>query len=568
MVTSISQTNTLKWIWDRIIPLVLAIIAVAAYLPGIQWGLPQGTPGRLEPWGPDEIAPMGPLHAAHSLLAGTDNIPTKYPLLHYLVVAVFYVPYMGGLILAGHLANPSPGYPYGFADPVAALQTLTLIARGVSLLMATGTVVAAYFTTKTLWDRLTAALAGVFVLLMYPLFYYGKTSNVDVPSLFWMSLFLLLAARVLQQGWTVRRAVWMGTFAALAVATKDQSYASVILLPPALLLIHIRSLQARSTVPWSCLKAPLAGLVAAAGVYAFTSGLVIRPKTFLGHWDFITGAWVKGVPSFWYYRYSDDLPGYLGLMAESLSQIVDTIGWPLFVAALVGMAYCVFLDRTKLVFLLTIPVLFFGVIFPVRHTAIRFMLPVGYVLAWFAARALAVAIQSHPGLLRGAALATVAIGCAFQLARAADLTQLMWNDPRYQASAWFKQHAGPGDRVAFFESVTGLLGGRINRMPYFQPHVQIEDAARTLLPGSRRLDGEFVLTLGPEDQDLHWFCPAITYRRLRDGSLGYDLGATFQQRALFAHSHLDHHINPRVELFVRRDRAAELGLVSRQDPAR
>jgi hypothetical protein len=247
-------------------------------------------------------------------------------------------------------------------------------------------------------------------------------------------------------------------------------------------------------------------------------------------------------------------------MAESLSQIVDSLGWPLFVAALGGVLYCWFRERRNLVFLLTIPVLFVGVIFPVRHTAIRFMLPVGYVLAWFAARAFAVALQSWNKLGRNVAWAAIALGCAFQLARAADLTQLMWNDPRYAASAWLQQHARPGDRVEFFETVTGLLGGRINKMPYFPRDVRVLDAAGTLLPGSRRLDGEFVLTVGPEDQELHWFCPAISYRRLLDGSLGYDLGARLQAPALFAHPHLDHHINPRVEIFVRRDRAQQLGL--------
>jgi hypothetical protein len=36
------------------------------------------------------------------------------------------------------------------------------------------------------------------------------------------------------------------------------------------------------------------------------------------------------------------------------------------------------------------------------------------------------------------------------------------------------------------------------------------------------------------------------------------LGASFQTRSLFSHPHLDHHVNQRIEIFVRRDRTREL----------
>lgn len=55
--------------------------------------------------------------------------------------------------------HPQPGYPYGFTEPVTSVQTLLLIARGVSVLMGVGTVVVAYLAAKTLWDRAVGLLA-------------------------------------------------------------------------------------------------------------------------------------------------------------------------------------------------------------------------------------------------------------------------------------------------------------------------------------------------------------------------------------------------------------------------
>ncbi len=550
-----------KWIWYLLMPVLLGVLGVALYLPGIGWGLPEGSLGRTQPWGPDEIAPMGPLAWAHSIFTGGEAGPTKYPLFHYLLLAVGYAPYLLLQMVTGKLAHLSAAYPYGFADPAAFLQGLVLIARGVSVLMGAGTVVVAYFTAKTLWDRTAAVLAGVFVMLMYPMFYYAKMSNVDVPALFWCSLVFLLSARVLREGWTVKRAIWMGVFAALAIATKDQSYAVLILLPLGLLPFHLRALQGQGQMGlWSRWKAPLAGLLASAAVYVVASGLAVRPDAYFRHLDFVRHAVVGNVPSFWYYRYSDDLAGYMGLLGESFQEVVDSLGWPLFLAACVGILLSLFRGRSRLVFLLAIPLLFLGVIFPVRHTAIRFMLPLAFILACFAAHALSTGIQSGRSVLRVTAWFVILAGCGFELLRGADLTYLLWNDPRYAASAWLERYVRPGDRVEFFEIATGQLAGRINKMPHMPKGVQLRDALQTLRPGPRPLDGEFVLTVGPEDQELHWFCPEWVHRGLLNGSLGYELAASIQMPSLFSHPHLDHHVNQRVQIFVRRDRAEKLGL--------
>jgi dolichyl-phosphate-mannose-protein mannosyltransferase len=485
----------------------------------------------------------------------------KYPLFQHIVLIGSYAPYMLYLKISGGLSRPGASYPYGFVDPAAAIQTLTLIARGVTLLMAAGLVVVAYFTAKRLWNRTAGLLAALFVMLMYPMNYYGIMSNVDVPSLFWASLVLWVSIPVMRGGWTMRSAIGMGIFAALSIATKDQSYAVVLLLPLALIPFHLRAASAKGQADfWRVWKAPLAGLIVSAVVYGFMSGMLISPTGFRNHLKFISTADVQGVPSFWYFRYDASWSGYMGVLRESFQQIVDTQGWILFLTGCAGIVLCMLRDRSRLIFLVTIPILIIGVILPVRHTAIRFLLPVGYVLALYAAYLLASAWHSQKRGLQVFALLVLVSGSGLQLWRAWDLLQVMNDDTRTRAAAWLARLARPGTKVEFFELASDTLSGRINKLPAIPPGVKSRNAS-VLFPIGGKMDGEFVIAQGPDDMSWHWYCPAWVYQGLLDGRLGYDLAADFQSRGGFSHEHLVL-VSPRVQIFVRKDQMAALGIAA------
>ncbi len=537
-------------------PLLLGALALVLYLPGITWGLPGShTADRLISWAPDEIAALDPLVRMHQLFTGKELGILKYPLFHNLVLAAFYAPYLGFEWLTGGLVNPQAHYPFGFTNPLRSIHALLLISRSVSLLMAAATVVVAYFFVQTLWGRRAGLLAGVFVLLLYPVVYYGKMANVDVPAQFWCSLVFLLSAYVLREGWTVKRAIWMGVFAALAIATKDQSYAVLLLLPFALIPAHIRAMQNRGqTSTWARAKAPLAGLLVSAAVYAGASGLALSPAGYFRHIAFIRTAWYQETPSLWYYRYSDNWRGYLGVLGESLRAIIDSLGWPLFLASCAGVLLAAWKrqERPKLLYLLPIPALILGVILPVRHTALRFIMPLTVILACHAAYAFSVALQSSQRLVRMAAWVVIIGGSGVALLRDVDLTRLLSNDPRCAATRWLETHVRPGERLEYFESPSGKYRLRLRTFPRIPEGVQLVDAAVPLAAGSRVLDGEFVMTMGPEDHSEYWFCPAWVEQGLRKGSLGYDLVATFHTSSLFPHPDLPH-VNPEVRLFARRD---------------
>ena len=232
----------------------------------------------------------------------------------------------------------------------------------------------------------------------------------------------------------------------------------------------------------------------------------------------------------------------------------------LFLTGCAGILLCMLRDRSRLIFLVTIPILIIGVILPVRHTAIRFLLPVGYVLALYAAYLLASAWHSQKRGLQVFALLVLVSGSGLQLWRAWDLLQVMNDDTRTRAAAWLARFARPGTKVEFFELASDTLSGRINKLPAIPPGVKSRNAS-VLFPVGGKMDGEFVIAQGPDDMSWHWFCPAWVYQGLLDGRLGYDLAADFQSPGRFSHEHLVL-VSPRVQIFVRKDQMAALGIAA------
>jgi uncharacterized integral membrane protein len=287
---SVSMKNPV-WTSDRRILLGFFLAAVILYLPGIWWGLPHATaPDRILAWGSDELAPLGPIAELYSVFTRSPKINPQYPLFHYVVQAVFVVPYLLWLWLTGKLANPSVNYPYGLSDPVSALAIMTLLARAASLIMASGVVVVAYKTATILWDRRTGMIAGLLVLLMYPMFYYSRTSNVDMGALFWISLGLAIFAACLRDSLSPMRAAWLGLFAGLAMATKDASYAVFLMVAVVLVPRHIgQQLQSKAGW-WEACKAPSLGFLTGVGIYSAASGLLFHPDRYFTHVRYVTSA--------------------------------------------------------------------------------------------------------------------------------------------------------------------------------------------------------------------------------------------------------------------------------------
>ena len=271
--------------------LLVAIVAIVLYAPGVWWGWPSGTgPDQVRPWGHDDVMPLGPLaEVQNTFIHPEPNRYLGYPLMHYLLVAAAYAPYLLYLMATGGISQPGPAYPYGFVDAPHAFQILSLIARSISVVMGAGIVFAACQIGRVLWGRRAGLIAGVYTLVLYPMVYYSRTGNFDVPYMFWAALGLWAYALIVRGGFTLRRAIALGAAAACAAGTKDQAAAIFLLMPLGILPLHLRA-ALRKNALWARETWLMPAAVVGSGllVYVFSSGFVFRPERYWAHVALIT----------------------------------------------------------------------------------------------------------------------------------------------------------------------------------------------------------------------------------------------------------------------------------------
>jgi hypothetical protein len=476
-------------------------------------------------------------------LARNPTFNPQYPLFQNIMQALLVGPYLLCLYLTGGLGRPYPLYPFGLTDPVSALRMATLLARLVSLLMGAGVVTIAFETAKVLWNRTTGLIAGVLVLTIYPMFYYSRTSNVDMGALFWTALGLLVFAYCLRDRLTVNRAAWLGVFAGLATGTKDASWPAFLMIGAVVARQHLR--ESTLTAFRDKYRPLWVGAATASAVYVTASGFIFRPSRFFLHLRWITG-W--GLPTL--YRLPPTPSGYARLMVDTAITLIDAFGAPMAICVIAGIIVAAWRDRNTLKWILPGVGIVLFVLVPARFVLLRYVLVVAYVLAFFAAFLFNQAL-TVPRLRRVAPLLLLLV-VGWSLTRGTDLTYQMLRDPRYEVAAWLHQNTRPGDRVLYYANSGNLppldlevRSVRANWGPG-PPYVYKRD----------QRDPEFVI-LVPVTQYVsepvhEGDMPEQDYQGLLNGSLGYRQVFSLQTSRLFSRRPLPS-VNPHVQLFVRND---------------
>jgi hypothetical protein len=547
--------------------LFLFLLATVLYIPGIAWDLPYASgPDRVYLWATDDIAPLGPLTETHNtFVPGAVNRWLTYPLAHHFILTIVYSPYLIWLGLTGGLARPTSVYPFGFSDPVTTFKVLTLIARAVSIGMAAGTVTAAYRIGCILWDRHTGLVAFVIALLPFPMAYYAHTANLELPALFWTSLALTRYARILVDGLTAPRAAGLAAFAALAVATKDQAAGVFLLLPLALLPLHVQRRGATSPARWSV---PAAFFGSGATVYALFSGLVLDPHRYLAHVNFSLHQ--NAVIRASYLEWFPLTPGgVIGLSAELFRLMYVIFGPLLMLAGLASILHASLRERTRLVFALPAVSHVLTLIVIVHFAQIRYAMPVMFVLSIFAARGVGLGLGHLPSFAGVRMVAMLAI-CAWPLWASVDLVFQMVNDSRHGAGTWLATQMGPGTTLAHC--------GDIQSLPRVRSDIQIlEVSGTTAWRQSMEEHRPDVVILLPDwtskpGMEHSRRCPEEFIRDVENGRLGYELAAGFKTRSSIQRQLLDYpSVNPAVQIFVKEkalEKTRAIGARAGDDPTR
>jgi hypothetical protein len=520
-----------RWSGARVDVGVLTLVGLLLYAPLIGWGLPVANgERRFGTFATDDILPLGPLAELRSTLI--ESQPDRnygYPLWHYVVDAAAQAPYVVYLWLTGGLSNPTGTYPFGLADPVSALRTLTLIGRTVTVLMACGVVVCAYWFARIVWDRQTALAASALTSCNFLLVYYGRTGNVDVPAFFWIALGTVLFAAILRWGLTLRRVIGLGILAGLGMATKDQAFLAFLPIGIALLVPPVSRQEGMNRA-----RTAAAGLGASMAAYLVATGMLVDPKRHIVHVGGLLfhPEWVTVADSAMIVRHAKTLEGLLGLAADYVIRLGDAMSWPVLAAAAGGAFVCRSPRVVRWAILIApLLLLFWLLAFPTGFVVRRYFLPLTLIVDSFAACAMVALWRSK---YRPVAVAAFMVLLAVRLSSMIDLSYAQVHDTRYAAAAWIGERARAGQRVEYFGARSAQprvpADVLLRRLPEAIESTGVKSGTSSIAAYLRASRPDYVVVIPdfsapdlPHSRD----CPEEIYRGLLDGRLGYTLAAYF-----------------------------------------
>jgi 4-amino-4-deoxy-L-arabinose transferase-like glycosyltransferase len=457
------------------------------------------------------------------------------------------------------------------ADPASSLAILSLIAHLVSVLMGALAVIGAFHTGDDLWGRRTGWLSALFVALSFPLVYYTRTGNVDAMAMAFLMLSLAAATRCLCQGFTVRRALWLGAFAGCTLAAKESMIGLLVGVPFALLWQQFRTGGAPGLRDGRFWGTALRGLAVAIVCFGIGSGLFIQPERYLAHVAYLRDlldrvAAGDCVVAFTYPFTWEGHLGYLGATASNLSSMLSPFG---LAAAVVGIvlgarkrsfgALPALLAAVYLIYLFS----------TYRLVQVRYLMPVTAFLSLYAARAAAAAWEERRTLLCWAGSGAAAVAIVLAGLRMTELTYQMLNDSRYEAATWLAERTEPGDVVEYF--------GPSQKLPHIEAGVETRLATEFLgMYHPPRLDAakveeirsswaerrpRFVIQMRDrtsiEGRDYPGTCPPEIQDDLDRGDGVLELATTVHTPALIpwlSLPALDYPvINPPIRIYTRRD---------------
>jgi hypothetical protein len=560
---------------DRRLAVLVFALAAALYLPLIGWGAPVATgPDRTLTFATDDVLPLGPLAEMHNTFV--ESKPDRnyaYPWWHYFTLACAQAPYLAWLKVTGGMGSPAPVYPFGLADPVGSLRVLTLVGRAVSSLMAAGIAVSAFRYSSLLWGRHAGLVAAALTALNPWTVYFARTGNLDVPALFWSALGFVVFARILRDGLTVRRAAWLGAFAGIAMATKDQALALFLPLAAVLLLPRFGRRAGEAGRPGDAWRARLAGLGASLLAFVVCTGMPVDPMRQVTHVQRLFFAQGTLTAAHAYYEHLEpSLASALELGGRFVHALGGITGPVALAAAVAGIALLLARRPAAASGALAVPTTFVLLVLAIGIVVRRYLFPLTFFLDAFAAYALVGTAERRPRLRRvGLGVALLAIG--WRAVLAADLSYAQLTDTRYAAAGWIAEHARPGDRLEYFGHGQKLppLPAEVESRRVLGRGMEWEgerDHGPAVLEYLRSGEGPELVALVPDwtsppGLERSRDCPPEVEEALESGTAGYRRVAAFRPRSLLPFGlerpHFDSPaVSPPVRLFARDNVAREL----------
>ena len=434
-----------------------ALLACGAVL--LAWGITWGLPPDRHTWAADESDPDGVIEILRPRPIREWPALAWYPPLYYYATA----PPVAAFVLADRLGT--------LPRTSESWQTAALVfMRVTTLLMALATLVAVAACAAEAAGAAAAGFAALALLLTPAFLYYGKTTNVDVPYLVWVSVAMLAFVRIIRRN-LLRDYLVLGVAAAAAIATKDQAYGFFVFVPLAVVIVNAQH-RAREghAAPWRHLlidrKLWYAGALSIA-VYATLYNMAFNWRGWVEHITLIRGFGDAAR------QFPGTCAGQLGLARHTTVLLRWSMGWPLLLLAAVGVVRALGHRNDRWLLWLLGPVASYYLAFIAVGGAAydRFLLGVMAILAVFAGVACAWLWRS-PRRVLGRGL--VAAGVLYSLSYAVSIDVMLTRDARYTAEAWMDSHVPRDEPV-------GLLAP-IQYLPRLRerPRLEIEPVLESL----------------------------------------------------------------------------------------
>jgi 4-amino-4-deoxy-L-arabinose transferase-like glycosyltransferase len=495
-----------SWSW----PLVgIALVVLLVRVIGIGWGLPS-TDG----WDNDGVAPRGFLSClAHTISPGEYD---AYPPVHAVLLGVVTCPFwLAALAHAPSLSRAAFTAEFlhaGYATPVA------YAARAVSAIMSVGIVWCVAKSTEEVHGRRAGVFAAAVAATNVPFAYYGHTSNLDVPALFWGAFALLELTRAVARD-EPKRLRRFAIFAALSIGTKDQSYALYLLAVPAVAVAWAADRRGRARA------ALLRELAIAVGIsvalVALFDGVLVNPSGARARLAFLLGPASQ--------PFAEYEPGALGRARALLDALVSAAdGYPLVAASLVVAGVALHVTSTRgararrlagLVPLAAAASFVVAFECAARRTDARFAMPAAIVCASYAGFALdRLSSARSPAPARALGYAVAAIAFAIGAYDVACVDANLIQDPRYDAERWLSENLAEGDRVETY--------GLNVYLPRFPSRARVTRVAPSTgegthpLPGVEEMVGDYARV---DARAPRWIVVSAEWARRfeRAGSMGW-----------------------------------------------
>lgn len=421
------------------------------------WGMPAS-----DAWDNDGIAPRDFLPGLAETF--TPGHYFTYPPLHLALLTILTLPIT---LLAAWNAK-STQVPVVLREIIQPpyMTAMAMTARVVSLAMSAGIVLCLAKIAEELAggpasihpkrrDRV-ASLTAWMVTLGAPFTYYGHTTNLDVPYLFWGSLAALALVRAIVRH-EPRRLRAFALFAACGVATKDQAYALFLASAPCALLLWL------GADPWprlqfrTVLRDLVVGALLALALLLLLDGALFNPSGFRARLAFLSGSASQD-----FAQYARGWAGRRMILLDGAENF--TLHYPSIFALFMGIGIVHALVSARAFGRSTLAAAFVPLLvivsftvcfnFVARRVEERFTLPQMLFLAIYGGFGLEL-VWSGPASAwferYKPVLWILRAGCIFVLAlgvyRSASIDAMLVREPRYQTEAFLERNVTPGDTL-------------------------------------------------------------------------------------------------------------------------